>query len=117
MQFERRHEPLVPTSVFYARVARSVGLACALLGVALGIGVLGYHALGKLDWLDALVNASMILAGMGPVDAVRTTSGKWFESAYAIFSGVVFLTSIGVMGAPVLHRFMHRFHLASDEEA
>jgi hypothetical protein len=117
MRFERRHEPLVPASVFYARVARSIGLACVLLGIALGIGVLGYHALAQLDWLDALVNASMILAGMGPVDAVRTTSGKWFASAYAIFSGVVFLTSVGVMVAPVLHRAMHRFHLASDEDA
>ena len=117
MRFEHRHEPLVPKSVFYARVARSIGLACALLGIALGIGVLGYHALAQLDWLDALVNASMILGGMGPVDPVRTAAGKWFESAYAIFCGVVFLTSVGVMVAPVVHRALHRFHLESDEEA
>ena len=82
-----------------------------ILSICLGIGVVGYHALAGLPWLDALVNASMILGGMGPVDAVHSTGGKWFESLYALFSGVAFLTSVGVFVAPMVHRFLHRFHL------
>ena len=82
----------------------------------LGVGVLGYHTFAKLPWLDALVNASMILGGMGPVDPVTTTWGKWFVSVYAIFSGVAFLTSVGIMLAPFAHRTLHRFHLELDDD-
>ena len=109
--YERRHQPLLPRREYLLRVARSAAFAAALIGGSLGLGVLGYHACAGLGWLDSLVNASMILAGMGPVDPVRSTAGKWFESAYAIFSGVMFLTSVGVLLAPVAHRFLHRFHL------
>lgn len=109
--FERHHEPLVPRPIFLRRVLGSSILAGLMLGVCLGLGVVGYHALAGLPWLDSLVNASMILGGMGPVDPVRTTAGKWFESAYAIFCGVAFLTSVGVFVAPMVHRFLHRFHL------
>ena len=79
--------------------------------VALWIGVLGYHWLGGLHWLDALVNASMILGGMGPVDPIASVAGKWFASVYALFSGVAFLTSVGMLPRPALHRLLHRFHL------
>lgn len=75
------------------------------------VGVVGYHLAVGLGWLDALVNASMILSGMGPVDAVHSTAGKWFESFYALFSGVVFISSVGVLLAPLGRRFLHRFHL------
>jgi hypothetical protein len=109
--YESRHEPLLPTREFAWRVFGSAILALGSLSVCLGLGVLGYHRFARLGWLDSLVNASMILGGMGPVDPVRTTAGKWFESAYAIFSGVAFLTSVGVLLAPIAHRFLHRFHL------
>jgi hypothetical protein len=78
---------------------------------SLGIGVLGYHLTEGLPWLDALLNASMILGGMGPVDPIRTDAGKWFASFYALFSGMVLLVAAGVLIAPVFHRFLHRFHL------
>lgn len=83
---------------------------------ALGIGVLGYHGTEGLPWLDALVNASMILGGMGPVNELHTNAGKLFASAYALFSGLVFVVAMGVLFVPVFHRFLHRFHIGTDEE-
>jgi len=85
---------------------------------SLGLGVLGYHLLGGLSWLDALVNASMILTGMGPVNEIATVAGKLFAAFYALFSGVAFLTIVAVLLAPAVHRFLHRFHLdlAGDPE-
>ncbi len=85
---------------------------------SLALGVLGYHLLGGLSWLDALVNASMILTGMGPVNEIATVGGKLFASFYALFSGVAFLTIVAVLLAPAVHRFLHRFHLdlAGDPE-
>jgi len=115
--FEHRHQPLVPTAVFLRRLARS-GLAFVLLiGVSLAIGTTGYHWIAGLPWIDALLNASMILTGMGPVDRLESSGAKLFASGYSLFSGVAFLTSVGVLGAPVIHRLMHRFHLGLDEES
>jgi len=109
--FEHRHEALLPYPIFIRRVIRHVGAAVLILAVTLGIGIWGYHALENLSWVDALLNASMILGGMGPVDTLYTTAGKLFASAYALFSGIVFLATSGVLLAPFLHRLMHRFHL------
>jgi hypothetical protein len=111
--FEHRSASLLPFPGFLRRVLKSAALVFLLLGVSLAIGVLGYHAVAGLPWIDALLNASMILAGMGPVGELRSDSAKVFASIYALFSGVVFITSIGVAGAPVVHRFLHRFHLES----
>jgi hypothetical protein len=83
----------------------------ALVGCALSIGVVGYHWIAGLPWIDALLNASMILGGMGPVDALHSDGAKLFASAYALFSGVVFISAIGVFVAPAVHRFLHKFHL------
>ena len=83
---------------------------------SLALGVLGYHLLAGLSWIDALVNASMILTGMGPVDPMHTAAAKIFASIYAIFSGVAFLTSVGVLLAPAAHRILHRFHLDGDDD-
>jgi hypothetical protein len=74
----------------------------------------GYHFLEKLPWLDAFLNASMILSGMGPVATIQTSPGKLFAGCYALFSGFALITSIGVVFAPVFHRFLHRFHLDPD---
>jgi len=97
---------------------RSLALALGIIGVSLGLGILGYHFCAGLSWLDALLNASMILTGMGPVNELRTTAGKLFASFYALFSGVVFITSVAVMLAPMVHRFLHKFHfeLESSED-
>jgi FtsH-binding integral membrane protein len=115
-RFEHRHQPLASRRIFMRRVRRYLGLSLAIIGVSLMIGVLGYHFTEGLPWLDALVNASMILGGMGPVDPVRSVAGKWFASFYALFSGMVLLVAVGVLIAPIFHRFLHRFHLEIDEE-
>lgn len=75
------------------------------------IGILGYHYSANVSWLDSLHNASMILAGMGPVVEIKTNIGKWFSSFYALFSGVVFITNIGIILAPVAHRMFHRLNI------
>lgn len=90
-------------------------MSLLLIIVSLLIGVLGYHYLNGLGWLDALVNASMILTGMGPVDPLKNNVAKWFASAYAIFSGVAFLSIIAVLLAPAVHRFLHRLHVEEKE--
>ena len=110
-RFEHRREPLLPRRKFAHRVARHACVAGLLVAGSLGLGILGYHVWCGLAWLDALVNASMILTGMGPVDPVTSVAGKLFESFYALFSGVAFLTIMAVLFAPVAHRFLHRFHL------
>jgi len=115
MFFERWGQPLATRRLYTVRIIRNLGLACGTIGSALVIGILGYHGLCGFGWLDSLVNASMILGGMGPVDPVRSAAGKWFESFYALFSGVVFLGSVGVIFAPVFHRFLHRFHLELED--
>ena len=114
---EHRRQPLAPRAVFLRRIGRYLALSTAIIVFSLGIGVLGYHVTEGLSWLDSLLNASMILGGMGPVDPIRTDAGKWFASFYALFSGMVLLVAVGVLIAPVFHRFLHRFHLEIDEEA
>jgi hypothetical protein len=112
--FEHRRQPLVPRRVFYERLARSVGLACLILFISLGAGMAGYHFLERMTWLDAFVNAAMILSGMGPVGQIQTAPGKLFAGCYALFSGLAFVTAIGVVIAPIFHRFIHQFHLEAD---
>ena len=109
--FERKNEKLVPLPTFIRRVALSLLLTLILLCIALSIGVVGYHAFAGLPWIDAVLNASMILTGMGPVAPMTTTASKLFASAYALFSGVVFLSAIGLVLAPLFHRILHMFHL------
>ena len=113
--FEHRKEPLASTGDFLRRMARFAALATSIILVSLGIGILGYHYLEGLSWIDSLLNASMILGGMGPVAPLQTTAGKLFASFYALFSGMVFLVAVGVLIAPVFHRFLHHFHIEIDE--
>jgi hypothetical protein len=109
--YEKRRERLLSRRAFLARLARHGVIAALVVAVSLGIGILGYHSLENLAWIDALVNASMILGGMGPVNEIHTFGGKLFASFYALFTGVVFLILMGIMAAPILHRFLHRFHV------
>jgi hypothetical protein len=113
--FEHRLQPLVPRRVFVARVSRHALAALALVGGTLAVGMAGYHWLEDLPWIDAYVNAAMILGGMGPVSALHTTGGKVFAGTYALFAGIVFLVGVSVVFAPIVHRAMHRFHIADEE--
>jgi hypothetical protein len=108
---EQKHQPLLPFSLFILRLLWSVALAVLVVLLALFIGVLGYHSLESLPWVDAILNASMILGGMGPVDQLHTTAGKLFASGYALFSGLIFVIVTGIVITPILHRVFHWFHL------
>lgn len=110
------YKPLPPVSHLARRLLRSALIASGFIVGALGLGMVGYHAFEDLSWLDAFLNASMILAGMGQVNELHTTSGKVFAGCYAIFSGVMFLTTIVVLLGPVAHRFLHRMHLEIEPE-
>jgi hypothetical protein len=114
--YEHHSEPLAPTGVFARRLLINALIAVGILFFSLGMGMLGYHFIERLPWLDALLNASMILGGMGPVNPVQTPAGKVFASFYALFCGVILLTSVGVLAAPIFHRFMHRFHLDDEDD-
>ena len=109
--FEHKKQALAPIGTFYQRVMKHIIFAMLVIIVCLAIGITGYHYLAKIPWLDALHNASMILSGMGPVVDIKTVSGKWFSSAYALFSGVVFITNVGIILAPAIHRMFHRLNL------
>jgi hypothetical protein len=109
--YEHHWEPLLPRSRFLVRVFRHGGVALLLLVGSLLIGILGYHWTEGLSWIDSLLNASMILGGMGPVDTLRTVPGKIFASAYSLFAGMLFLVVAGIIVAPVVHRFLHQLHL------
>ena len=107
----RSYKPLPTRAHFYRRLARSISIGVTLILVSLGIGMCGYHGFEGMGWLDSFLNASMILAGMGPVGDLHTSAGKLFAGCYAIFSGVLFLSMAAVIMAPVVHRFLHRMHL------
>jgi hypothetical protein len=102
--------------VLIRRLVRNGGVVGALVLAALGIGAMGYHVLDGLSWLDAALNAAMILTGMGPVNPISTPAAKVFAIGYALFSGVFFLTMVAVLLAPALHHFLHRFHLDLSEQ-
>jgi hypothetical protein len=109
--YERRTQPLANSRIFYKRLFYNILFAFAILGCCLVIGVLGYHFIAGASWIDAFHNASMILSGMGPVIEIKNVGGKMFSSFYALFSGVVFITNIGVILAPLAHRLYHSLHL------
>ncbi|MGH9253886.1 MAG: hypothetical protein ACRD3C_04870 [Vicinamibacterales bacterium] len=98
------------------RLVRNASIVGALIAAAVGLGAAGYHWFGGLTWLDAALNAAMILTGMGPVNPISAPSGKLFAIGYALFSGVFFLTMVAVLLAPALHHFLHRFHLDLSEQ-
>lgn len=109
--YEHKKQSLAPLPVFYGRMAKSIMMGTCIILICLAVGVLGYHYTDNIAWLDALHNASMILSGMGPVVEIKSDGGKWFSSFYAIFSGVIFITNIGIVLAPAVHRFFHRLHV------
>jgi hypothetical protein len=109
--YERKKQPLASKRTFYQRVLKNLLFASGILIVCLSIGIAGYHYTDNIPWLDSLHNASMILSGMGPVVTIQSDGGKWFSSFYALFSGIMFITNIGIILAPTLHRLFHSLHL------
>jgi hypothetical protein len=118
MLFEHRTEPLLPRPEFARRLLKSILLSLALIFVSLLIGMIGYRLTEGMRWIDAFLNASMLMGGMGPVDQMHTDAGKIFAGIYALYSGIILLAAVGIIGAPIYHRFLHRFHLevANEDE-
>ena len=111
LTYEKKHQPLASTKVFYKRMLWNISISFVILFACLMIGVLGYHYTSGAEWIDAFHNASMILSGMGPVIEIKNNAGKWFSSIYALFSGIVFITNIGIILAPAIHRLFHVLHV------
>ena len=111
---ERRKDKLAPVSIYVQRLAASVGIACGLILFALLVGMVGYHFIAGFNFVDSLLEASMILGGMGPVRELPNDTAKVFASIYALFSGVIFIALMGIILAPVAHRVLHKFHLDED---
>jgi len=109
--YEHRSHPLLSRAKFARRVFRHLLLALLAIGIALGIGVIGYYCIGGLSWIDSVLNASMILGGMGPVDPLHSSAAKLFASFYALFSGLAFIGIASLMVAPFAHRLLHTFHI------
>ncbi len=108
--FEHKRQKVLPVHRFIRRLVAWFALASIIVAFALGMGIMGYHHIAGLTWLDALLNAAMILTGMGPVSQMTTPQAKLFSAAYALFSGVVFLSAMSIVLAPIIHRIMHRIH-------
>lgn len=114
---EHRRRPPLSRKQFLRRLARQALYGAGLLAGSLAIGVSGYHWIAGFSWIDALLNASMLLGGMGPVGDLHTNSAKLFASAYALYSGIIFLVLAGLLLGPVFHRVLHKFHWETDREA
>lgn len=112
-EFEHRAQPVIPPHQFIIRLVHSGIIALALIAVSLSIGMVGYHLLEGLSWIDAFLNASMLLGGMGPVNTPVTFDGKLFAGLYALYCGLAVILVAGLILAPVAHRVLHRFHMES----
>jgi hypothetical protein len=116
MLFEHRSQPLLPNHKWRQRILGSLGCAVIIVAVALGVGIIGYHTIGDLPWIDSFLEAAMILGGMGAVAPMHTAAVKIFAGIYALFCGFVVLSTTGVVLAPWLHRMMHQFHVDEDND-
>jgi hypothetical protein len=117
MAYERLNQPLASQAVYMKRVATNLGMVGSLMLVSLAVGMGGYQQLGPMGWDDAFANASMIMSGMGPLSELKTPVGKVFEGAYALYSGLFLIISASLILGPVVHRFLHRMHLADEDES
>ncbi len=116
LAFERMQQPLLSRAAFTRRLLGSIALSAAIISLSLLGGMLGYHNLEHMDWIDAFANASMILSGMGPLAPLQTWNGKLFAGAYALYSGLVLILAMGIVIAPIVHRLLHRFHLEAEDD-
>jgi len=113
--YEHHKQPLAKPVIFYRRLFANILIALLVISISLVVGMIGYHYTEETGWLDSFHQSSMILSGMGPVIELRSEAGKWFDSLYAIFSGVIFITNIGLILAPAIHRIFHRLHLGDEK--
>lgn len=113
--FERKSEKLASPAVFAKRMAASVLAAVGLICIALCVGILGYRYIADFGWIDSILEASMILGGMGPINTLPSPEAKLFASAYALFSGLVFIAIMGILLTPVTHRMLHKFHIDQND--
>ena len=116
MKFETRRQRLASPEVYRRRLVAAGTVGLAMIAVSLAIGVAGYHWFESLGWLDAFLNAAMILSGMGPVNAPQTPAGKLFAGLYALYSGLAVLAIAAIVFAPVIHRILHRFHIEEGDK-
>jgi len=114
--FETRHEPLISRHAFLFRLFRNAAAAAGIVAFSWGLGIAGYHHFEGRSFVDAMLDSAMLLGGMGPVGELHTTAGKVFASFYALYCGLVLIVAVGILFAPVFHRFIHKFHLEEDEE-
>ena len=108
--FEHLAQPVAPLHHYLRRQMRSLAIGLVFIAIGLYGGMLGYHYIVGLTWVDAYENAAMILSGMGPLASPATFAGKVFAGSYALFSGIAVLAIAGVIAAPLVHRFLHRLH-------
>ena len=113
--YEHRSEPLLPRTLFLRRLLRHGLIGAVVIAFSLAIGIVGYRLSAGFSWIDSLLNASMILGGMGPVNPLTTAAAKLFASFYALFAGIAFLATVGILVAPVAHRLLHRLHMEKGE--
>lgn len=113
-QFETRRQPVLSFGAFLRRMGVSLAVAGVLIGLSLLIGMAGYEGFEGMSAVDAYLNASMLLGGMGPVDALHTEAGKIFAATYALYCGVVLIVTTGILLAPVVHRVLHALHADDD---
>jgi hypothetical protein len=111
MKLEHRKQPLAKPATFLVRQLKFLVAALGFVSISLAIGVIGYMHFASYSFVDAFLNASMILGGMGPVGELPCDSAKWFASFYALFSGIALLTTVAVLLTPLVHRLLHRLHL------
>jgi hypothetical protein len=116
MKYERLREPLASWDRFVRRVLTHFGIVILVIGVSLAVGMGGYRYFQRMEWIDAFLNAAMLIGGMGPIETKLTWGGKLFAGLYALYAGLVVLVAAGILMAPLFHRFLHRLHLDEDEK-
>jgi|ERR1035437_9312881 hypothetical protein len=116
IKYEHKSKPLLSKKKYYKRLINNILLSVLFLLLSLAIGIGGYMYFGKLSFVDSVLNASMILGGMGPVDILHSDSAKYFASFYALYSGITLISSVGIIFSPIIHRMMHRLNLETDNE-
>ena len=114
-RFERHHEKLLPFPLFIRRLVKFFLISAGIIFVSMVIGMVGYHFIEGLSWVDSFLNAAMLMGGMGPVNMLHREGGKIFAGFYALYCGLVEIIAIGIFAAPLFHRFLHHFHLESEK--
>ncbi len=114
--FERHHDRLLPRRKFLKRLVKFALISIGLIIISLVIGMLGYYSFEGLSWVDAFLNAAMLMGGMGQINTLQTDAGKIFAGIYALYCGMVLLIAVGIFAAPIVHRFLHRFHLEREKD-